>query len=44
VAPALNKFAPAGANGLADFLNGTYSAEEFGLTPPQVTLTLSLRL
>jgi hypothetical protein len=44
VAPALNKFATPGANGLQDFLNGTYSAEEFGLTPPQLTLTLSLRI
>lgn len=32
------------ANAMQEFVNGSYTAEEFGLTPPQVTLTLQERL
>lgn len=32
------------ATAMQEFVNGTYSAEEFGLTPPQLTLTLRQRI
>lgn len=32
------------ATAMQEFVNGSYAAEEFGLTPPQVTLTLQERL
>ena len=41
---AVNSFAPPGATGLDQFLSGANGAEEFGLTPPQLTFTLTQRL